>query len=140
MRVLPPTDIGDGPKPPPGPTDTFLGRMKTEPDPPGMVIGIAGSPGVIRGTARFIGDLSEADRLEPGEILLTYSTAPPWTPLFAIAGGIVTDSGGVVSHCAVVAREFGIPAVVGTRNGTATIKDGMTITVDGTTGTVTLEP
>ena len=140
MRVLPPTDIGDGPKPPPSPTDTFLGTFKTEPDPPGVVIGIAGSPGVIRGTARFIGDLSEADRLGPGEILLTYSTAPPWTPLFAIAGGIVTDSGGVVSHCAVVAREFGIPAVVGTRNGTATIKDGMTIIVDGTAGTVTLEP
>ena len=139
MRVLPPTDIGDGPPPGPAPTDSFLGTFKTEPDPPGMVMGIAGSPGVIRGTARLIADLDDADLLQPGEILLTYSTAPPWTPLFAIAGGIVTDAGGIVSHCAVVAREYGIPAVVGTRNGTATIRDGSTITVDGTNGTVTLE-
>ncbi|MEP6871071.1 MAG: PEP-utilizing enzyme, partial [Anaerolineaceae bacterium] len=76
---------------------------------------------------------------EPGDILVTYATAPPWTPLFAIAGGIVTDAGGTLSHCAVVAREYGIPAVVGCRTATARIADGALITVDGDSGRVRIE-
>jgi pyruvate,water dikinase len=139
LRILPPASIGAVPPQGSPVTDTFFGKFKDEPDPPGMVRGIAGSPGSIRGIARVIGDLSEADRLAPGEILVTYATAPPWTPLFAIAGGIVTDAGGVLSHCAVVAREYGIPAVVGARTATAAISDGMLITVDGTNGIVRLE-
>jgi pyruvate,water dikinase len=83
--------------------------------------------------------LDQASRLSPGEILVTYATAPPWTPLFAIAGGVVTDAGGPLAHCAVVAREYGIPAVVGTTNATSAIKDGMTISIDGTTGLVTIK-
>jgi len=66
-------------------------------------------------------------------------TVPTWVPLFATARAIVADSGGIVSHCAIVAREFRLPAVVGTHVGTAIIKDGMTITVDGTRGMVRIE-
>ena len=64
---------------------------------------------------------------------------PPWTPLFAIAAAVVTDHGGILSHTAIVAREYRIPAVVGTKMGTALIRDGQTITVDGSAGTVKLE-
>ena len=70
---------------------------------------------------------------------MTYATAPPWTPLFGVAGGVVTDVGGRLSHCAIVAREFGIPAVVGTKVATARIFDGMRITVDGAQGIVRLD-
>ena len=66
-------------------------------------------------------------------------TLPTWVPLFATVSAVVADSGGVLSHCAIVAREFHLPAVVGTRVGTASIKDGMTITVDGTKGRVRIE-
>ncbi|MCH8236446.1 MAG: hypothetical protein IIC29_10030, partial [Chloroflexi bacterium] len=68
------------------------------------------------------------------------TTSPPWTPLFATAGGIVTDTGGSLSHCAIVAREYGIPAVVGTGMATALIADGQTIEIDGDTGEVRLIP
>ncbi len=61
---------------------------------------------------------------------------PPWTPLFGIAGAVVADSGGVLSHCAIVAREYGIPCVAGTKTGTRVIKDGMTLRVDGAAGIV----
>jgi pyruvate,water dikinase len=100
------------------------------------VKGIAGSAGVARGTARVIHSLAEADKLQPGDVLVAQSTMPPWTPLFATASAIVTDSGGVLSHSAVVAREYRIPAVVGTGNATTTFKDGQLIEVDGNAGTV----
>ena len=74
--------------------------------------------------------------LRAGEILVAETTAPPWTPLFAIAAAVVTDTGGVLSHCAVVAREYAIPAVVGTVNATAAIRDGDLVEVDGDAGTV----
>jgi pyruvate,water dikinase len=65
---------------------------------------------------------------------------PPWVPLFAVAGAVVADPGGLMSHCAIVAREYGLPAVVGTQFGTRTIRDGMTVTVDGERGEVRLHP
>ena len=98
--------------------------------------GLPGSAGVARGTARVIHSLAEAGKLQPGDVLVTVSTEPPWTPLFATASAIVTDSGGVLSHSAVVAREYRIPAVVGTGNATMTFKDGQLIEVDGNAGTV----
>lgn len=119
--------------------ERFFGGDVQEPEDPTLIRGIAGSAGVIRGVARFIPTLSEVDRLRPGEILVTYATAPPWTPLFAIAAGIVTDVGGALSHCAVVAREYGIPAVVGTKVASRRIRDGALITVDGTEGLVRIE-
>ena len=100
--------------------------------------GTAASPGIYRGTARVIRSLGEADRLGDGEVLVCGVTAPAWTPYFAIAGAVVTDAGGALSHTAVVAREYGIPAVVGTRDGSRRIADGATIEVDGGAGTVTV--
>ena len=138
MRVLPPASIGTGAVVA-NPLDRFFGGDVAEPSDPSEITGLAGSAGVVRGTARFIPTLSEVERLSPGEILVTYATAPPWTPLFAVAGGIVTDVGGALSHCAVVAREYGVPAVVGTKVATQRIKDGMLITVDGTNGVVRIE-
>jgi pyruvate,water dikinase len=98
--------------------------------------GLPGSAGVARGTARVIHSLAEAGKLQPGDILVAISPEPPWTPLFATASAIVTDSGGVLSHSAVVAREYRIPAVVGAGNATTTFKDGQLIEVDGNAGTV----
>ena len=100
------------------------------------VKGLPGSAGVARGTARVIHSLAEAGKLQPGDVLVTVSTEPPWTPLFATASAIVTDSGGVLSHSAVVAREYRIPAVVGTGHATTTFKDGQLLEVDGNAGTV----
>ncbi len=139
MRVLPPATIGAGSSPMNPLYERFFGGDVEEPDDPELIKGIAGSAGVIRGTARFIPTLSEVERLSPGEILVTYATAPPWTPLFAVAAGIVTDVGGALSHCAVVAREYGIPAVVGTKVASQRISDGSLITVDGNEGTVRIE-
>ena len=102
------------------------------------VKGLPGSAGKVRGTARVIHSLAEAGKLRPGDVLVAIATEPPWTPLFATASAIVTDSGGVLSHSAVVAREYRIPAVVGTGNATATFRDGQLIEVDGNTGTVRL--
>jgi pyruvate,water dikinase len=74
-----------------------------------------------------------------GEILVARTTLPAWTSLFSVAAGVVTDSGGTLSHAAIVAREYGIPCVVGVRVATTAIRDGQTITVDGTDGTVHLQ-
>jgi rifampicin phosphotransferase len=76
--------------------------------------------------------------LQPGEILVAVTTMPPWTPLFGIAAAVVTETGGPLSHCAIVAREYGIPAVVGAHGATSRIATGQTISVDGGTGVVTL--
>jgi rifampicin phosphotransferase len=100
------------------------------------VKGLPGSAGVTRGTARVIRSLAEAGKLQPGDVLVAIATEPPWTPLFATASAIVTDSGGVLSHSAVVAREYRIPAVVGTGNATSTFQDGQLIEVDGNVGIV----
>ncbi len=73
-------------------------------------------------------------------MLVAPATLPPWTPLFATVAAVVTDAGGILSHCAVVAREYGIPAVVGTGSATTTIRDGQMVEVDGTRGVVRLSP
>jgi pyruvate,water dikinase len=104
----------------------------------GAVAGFGASAGVVTGRARVIKDLGESDRLEQGDVLVCVSTAPPWTPLFAVAAAVVTDTGGVMSHSAICAREFAIPCVVGTQIGTRRIPDGATVRVDGTTGRVEL--
>jgi pyruvate,water dikinase len=91
----------------------------------------------VTGTARVILDPAGA-HLEPGEILVAPSTDPGWTPLFMTAGALVMEMGGPISHGAVVAREYGIPAVVGVPDATRRIHTGDTVTVDGSAGTVTL--
>ena len=110
----------------------------TTPAAPDELVGHSGSRGTVRGIARIVRSIAEAERLAPGEILVAETTAPPWTPLFATAAAVVTDTGGVLSHCAVVAREYGIPAVVGTGTATAMIADGQEIEVDGDAGIVRL--
>lgn len=101
--------------------------------------GTAGSPGVYRGRARVIASLEAADTLEPGDVLVCAATAPEWTPYFGVIGALVTGAGGALTHGAVVAREFGIPAVVGAAGATLAIRDGAWVEVDGSTGTVTLD-
>ncbi len=98
--------------------------------------GMPGSPGVVRGVVRIVRSLADGESLEHGEVLVAETTAPPWTPLFARAAAIVTDAGGILSHCAVVAREYSIPAVVGTQRATAVLRDGQLVEVDGTNGSV----
>jgi len=122
------------------PASDFFGAVTPEDlvQQTGVMTGSPASSGKIIGTARVITRLGDAGRLAPGEILVTVSTLPPWTPLFATAGGVVTDAGGTLSHAAIVAREYGLPAVVGTVIGTKTIKDGQQIEVNGDEGTVRL--
>ena len=135
------TDYGPAPNNPVGAAiGKFFGNPPRPPseEHPDLLGGTPGSPGKIRGIARVIINLEDAGKLSEGEILVTATTSPPWTPLFATAGGIVTDTGGALSHCAIVAREYAIPAVVGTGMATAIIKDGQTIEVDGDTGDVRL--
>lgn len=101
--------------------------------------GNAGSRGKVAGIARVALTLEDATALESGEILVCPTTSASWTPMFVVAAAIVTDSGGILSHCAVVAREFGIPAVVGTIVATQAIQSGQRIIVDGSAGVVTVE-
>jgi len=142
--VKPPLFMGtDYGPPPPDLLATALGKFfgapaeqdDTEED---TVVGNSGSSGKVRGTARLVRSLDESGKLGVGEILVAETTSPSWTPLFGIAAGIVTDTGGILSHCAVVAREYGIPAVVGTGVATSIIRDGQTIEVDGDAGRVYL--
>lgn len=100
--------------------------------------GNGASHGIARGKARVIRDESEFHLLQPGEILVCLYTNPSWTPLFASAAAVVTETGGVVSHAAIVAREYGIPAVMGVKGVTKLIKDGQEISVDGSEGRVLL--
>ncbi len=116
-------------------------RVAQEPLPPptaDTLPGQAGSPGQVRGPARLILSLNDAHRLRPGDILVTTTTAPSWTPLFLTAAAVVTDAGGLLSHGAVVSREYHIPAVVGTGCATTRIADGQWIEVDGSRGVVKL--
>jgi pyruvate,water dikinase len=98
--------------------------------------GLPSSPGRVTGTARVLRSPYESERLQPGEILVAPSTDPGWTPLFLLAAGLVMETGGYLSHGAIVAREYGIPAVINVPLATQRIADGMTIRLDGGAGTV----
>jgi pyruvate,water dikinase len=98
--------------------------------------GLAASPGVAEGTARYVAALDECDQVKDGEILVCRMTNPAWVVLFTKIAGLVTDAGGVASHPAVVSREFGIPAVVGTSTATERIRTGDRVRVHGSTGVV----
>jgi pyruvate,water dikinase len=100
------------------------------------VAGLPGSPGVVEGIARRVSTPAEFDQVRPGEILVCKMTNPAWVVVFTKIGGLVTDTGGQLSHPAVVSREFGIPAVVGTTNATERIATGARVRVNGTTGEV----
>jgi phosphohistidine swiveling domain-containing protein len=106
------------------------------PSPTGEIRGLAASPGVVEGPARYVHSLDEFNQVGKGEILVCQMTNPAWVVLFTKIIGLVTDAGGTTSHPAVVSREFGIPAVVGTSVATQRIKTGDRIRVNGTTGVV----
>jgi pyruvate,water dikinase len=96
------------------------------------------SPGAYEGTARVVLDESELDRIEPGDVLVCPITSPVWSMVFPALGALVCDSGGPLSHPAIIAREFAIPAVVNTGNATSVIPDGATVRVDGDRGSVSV--
>lgn len=113
--------------------EIITGEYKRENLPASAIVGLPVSSGVIEGRARVILDM-EAAELEEGDILVTSFTDPGWTPLFVSVKGLVTEVGGLMTHGAVIAREYGLPAVVGVENATKLIKDGQRIRVNGTEG------
>jgi pyruvate,water dikinase len=113
--------------------EIFAGEYKRENLPAEALVGLPVSSGVIEGRARVILNMEDAD-LENGDILVTSFTDPSWTPLFVSIKGLVTEVGGLMTHGAVIAREYGLPAVVGVENATKLIKDGQRIRVHGTEG------
>ncbi len=117
----------------------IAGSYRRDDLPDGALVGLPVSAGTIEGRARVILDLAEAD-LEPGDILVTAYTDPSWTPLFVAITGLVTEVGGLMTHGAVIAREYGLPAVVGVEHATRLIRDGQRIRVHGTDGYVEILP
>ncbi|MBZ5518887.1 phosphoenolpyruvate synthase [Bacillus sp. KS1] len=115
--------------------EIVTGKYKRENLPAGAIAGLPVSSGVIEGRARVILNMEDAD-LEDGDILVTPYTDPSWTPLFVSIKGLVTEVGGLMTHGAVIAREYGLPAVVGVENATQLIKDGQRIRVHGTEGSI----
>jgi pyruvate,water dikinase len=101
-----------------------------------LVSGTPASPGRVTGLVRVVRGPRDFDQLQPGEILVAPLTAPAWTPLFTRAAGVVTDVGSLASHASIIAREYGIPAIVGCGDATARLRTGMRVTIDGSTGNV----
>ncbi len=151
-----PPFLGDPPKPPSLPENLPPAALRmarammasgeamfgtgTETHEPTRLRGIGCSPGTVTGTARVIRSPSEFGRLQPGDILVTPTTTESFNIVLPLLGGIVTDAGGLLSHAAIVSREYGLPGVVGTREATRRIPDGATIRVDGLKGEVVLLP
>jgi pyruvate,water dikinase len=115
--------------------EAVAGAYRRDDLPAGALVGLPVSAGTIEGRARVILDMAKAD-LEPGDILVTAYTDPSWTPLFVAIKGLVTEVGGLMTHGAVIAREYGLPAVVGVEHATRLIRDGQRIRVHGTEGYV----
>ena len=113
--------------------ECIAGSYRRDDLPAGALVGLAVSAGTVEGRARVILDMAQAD-LEPGDILVTAFTDPSWTPLFVAVKGLVTEVGGLMTHGAVIAREYGLPAVVGVERATSLIRDGQRIRVHGTEG------
>ena len=149
-----PPVLGDPPSPPPDLSGlppapqrlmlaaaTALGALfgsSEEEHEESLLRGIAASGGVYEGVARRVSGPDEFDRIVKGDVLVTESTTEAFNILLPLLGAIVTDAGGLLSHSAIVAREYGIPGVVGTREATQRIEDGATVHVDGDAGEVTL--
>jgi pyruvate,water dikinase len=119
--------------------EVVAGAYRRDDLPAGALVGLAVSAGTIEGRARVLLDMAQAD-LEAGDILVTAYTDPSWTPLFVAIKGLVTEVGGLMTHGAVIAREYGLPAVVGVEHATRLIRDGQRIRVNGTDGYVEILP
>ena len=135
-RKTPPATIGAPGESTIGQQGRFFGFRRAGSDGPNTLTGNAASAGLGRGPARVIPSLAQADRLKQGDVLVARTTMPAWTPLFAVVSAIVVETGGILSHAAVTAREYGTPAVLGVENATRTIRDGQLLEVDGNRGTV----
>ncbi|MGD2205672.1 MAG: PEP/pyruvate-binding domain-containing protein [Anaerolineae bacterium] len=118
-------------------TDAFM-PVSAEEQAADTLKGVAASPGQVTATARVLHGPEDFHQMQPGDVLVAEITTPAWTPLFAMAAAVVTDIGGPLSHGSIVAREYGIPAVLGTGVATQRIRSGQTVTVDGSAGTVSL--
>ncbi|HEX5501100.1 MAG TPA: PEP-utilizing enzyme [Thermomicrobiales bacterium] len=140
--IPPPPALGTPPPgpPPEDPVGRALGKVLGVPvapaSEPDVLRGVPASSGVARGPAKVLRSLADAGKLRPGDVLIAETTTPPWTPLFATAAAVVTDVGGVLSHGAIVAREYRIPAVVGAGMAATVIRDGQLVEVDGDAGVV----
>jgi rifampicin phosphotransferase len=132
--LQPPRVVGK-PKRESSDADRFDGA-RIQPDPDGTLRGTGASAGIVRGRACVVLGPEDFGRVLRGDIIVAPASNPGWVPLFSIAAGFVTDTGGVLSHAAVVAREFGLPAVVGTGDGTKRITDGRIVEIDGAAGLV----
>ena len=119
--------------------EVIAGEYRPDDLPAGALVGLAVSAGTIEGRARVILDMADAD-LEAGDILVTTYTDPSWSPLFIAIKGLVTEVGGLMTHGAVIAREYGLPAVVGVERATRLIPDRQRIRVNGTDGYVEILP
>ena len=141
-QMSPPPFIGPFPTemPPSNPVMDVMLTILLKPIPPNedpmILVGHGASAGIVQGPVKVLRSEREVAKLQPGDILVTNITTPAWMPIFANAAGIITDSGGMLSHPAIVAREMGIPAVVGTLRATAVLHDGQQVRLDGTTGQV----
>ena len=116
--------------------DSYPRMLGATPSPTALVTGSPASGGIATGTVRVVHGPDEFDTLQPGEVLVAPLTAPAWTPLFTRAVAVVTDVGSPASHASIIAREYGIPAIVGCGDATARLTTGMRVTVDGSTGNV----
>ena len=119
--------------------EAIAGAYRRNGLPSGALVGLPVSAGTVEGRARVILDIAKAD-LEAGDILVTAFTDPSWTPLFVAIKGLVTEVGGLMTHGAVIAREYGLAAVVGVEHATRLIRDGQWIRVHGTEGYVEIRP
>jgi pyruvate,water dikinase len=139
--ITPPALLGTPGEPSPETPDSragakYFGEAPQSSADPQLLHGGAASGGVARGPACVLRSLDDAGRLQAGDVLVTVTTTPPWALLFTRVAALITDTGGILSHAAVVAREYGLPAVVGAGNATTHIKDGQIVEVDGGTGTI----
>ena len=123
------------------PENSFLARLtKREHKVGGQMKGFGASGGLVTARACVLRDPRDFGQMRPGDVIVAVTTTPAWTPLFAIAAAIITEIGGPLSHSSIVAREYGLPAVLAVENATQLIRSGQTITVDGTAGRVILAP
>lgn len=135
--LSPPLSLGE----PAGPwkrVEQVLSVYRPDSAPPSddVLLGLPGSPGAASGRVRVVRDLDDFDKVQDGDVLVAPITAPAWTPLFTSVAAVVTDGGSVFAHASVIAREFGIPAVIGTGDATSRLQDGQLVTVDGDRGEI----
>lgn len=119
-------------------TDSVQGWLESDDEDASALRGQPGSPGVVEGPARIVRTVQELAQVQEGDVLICPATSPAWSPVFSRVSATVSDVGGVMSHTAIICREYGLPAVVGTGNAVARVREGQRVRVDGDTGVVTL--